>query len=112
MSDFIFSLTFRRFFVREESVRIRTIQVPMQRHSFVSDDWAIGVTDGLRLHLLIVGQRDGPRMKLVRNVPLAGSVPAHTWSGADPVLLENVRFLAAIAVQPTGRGRAAGSGLW
>jgi len=75
MFDFVFSLTFHRSFVCEEPMRNRAADGPVRAGPFVSDGWAVGVTGGVCLHLLIVERRDRPCMRLVRGVAPAGSVP-------------------------------------
>ena len=76
MFDFIFSQVFHPVFVDEKSMRTRVDG----RWPWVTGGDGVSldrVMVGLCLHLLIVGRRDGRRMRLVRSVPVGGA-PART----------------------------------
>lgn len=75
MFNCAFSLILRLSCACARLVRIEAPVAVSGGHSFVSDGWAIGVTVGVRLRLLIVVWRDGRRMSLVRSNSRMGAAP-------------------------------------
>src|SRR5947209_6549626 len=73
MFDCAFSLILRLPCARARLARIGALRTVSRGHSFVSNDWAGGVTVGVRLRVLDVGRRDGRWMSQVRSKSRTGA---------------------------------------